>query len=221
MRLPKLSARLSMTAALIPPGFAVADIGTDHAYLPVFLVQQGIAPHAIAADIDTGPLQNAAKSIERAGLQEKIQLRQSNGFGRFAAKDASVWVLAGMGGTLMARLLDVTPWLQMPGTTIVAQPMCRAHELRAWLIAHGFLIEQEAACRDAGRVYIALRALYDGQLRNYPPGYTYYGELIHSGDPIVRTFLARELNLLRVRVEAPGESADLEEAYHDFCARYL
>jgi len=160
IRLPQLSVRLAMVAQLIPPGFVVADIGTDHAYLPVYLVRRGISPRAIAADVSEGPLENAAKNIKRAGLETSIELRQSDGFSRFVAGDADVWVLAGMGGTLMARLLDAAPWLQSPGTVIVAQAQSRANELYDWLLSHGFCIEQELVCRDAGRLYTAVRAVH-------------------------------------------------------------
>ena len=224
----KLSPRLAMTASLVPQGCAVADIGSDHAFLPVHLVRQGISPRAIASDVEEGPLRNAAKTIERAGLQEQIELRLSDGFSRFAAHDASVWVLAGMGGTLMVRLLDVAPWLCEPGTVIVAQPMRRANELRAWLIAHGFRIEQELACRDARRSYMALRAVHDGRPRDYPPGYAWYGELLRCEEPCTREILTRELKYLRARVEAMQtfgqnyhETEHFKEAYNDFCTRYL
>ena len=233
----RLGPRLAITAQLIPPGSVVADIGSDHAILPVHLLRRGISPRVIASDIEPGPLRNAAKTIRQAGLQAQIELRQSDGFSRFAAHDASVWVLAGMGGTLMARLLDAAPWLCAPGTVIVAQPMRRANELRAWLIAHGFCIEQELACRDAGRRYMALRAVHDGQARTYPPGYIYYGELPHCGHPCAREILARELKLIHIRMEAlrqlstraaePDREAvlselkQLTEVSHDFCTRHL
>ena len=224
----KLRPRLAMTADLIPPGVAVADIGSDHAFLPVYLVQAGVCPRAIAADIGEGPLRNAAETVARAGLQDKIELRLSDGFSRFAMDDAGVWVMAGMGGTLMARLLDAAQWLCQPGVTIVAQPMRHAHDLRGWLVTHGFRIEREAACRDAGRVYIALRAAYEGKNCIYSPGYAYYGEIIQNGDACAREYLSRELRLLRVRMEAlrrsgqhPGELKQLEEIDDDFCSRYL
>ena len=217
MRLPQLPDRLSMAAALVPLGVAVADIGSDHAYLPVHLVREGIAPRAIACDIAEGPLENARKTVARAGLEHKIELRLSDGFERFAPADAGCWILAGMGGTLMARLLDAAPWLQAPGTTIVAQPMRHAEDLRAWLVAHGFAIETEIACIDAGRAYLALRAVYDGIERAYPPGYSHYGELIHNPGPIAREILSRELNLLEIRQQNTPD----KEALDDFRSRYL
>jgi tRNA (adenine22-N1)-methyltransferase len=211
-----------MTAALAPPGVAVADIGSDHAYLPVHLVRAGLCPRAIASDIGEGPLGNARKSVLRAGLEHQVELRLSDGFSRFAPVDASCWILAGMGGTLMARLLDAAPWLCAPGTVLVAQPMRHAGDLRAWLVSHGFRIEVEACCRDAGRAYLALRAVYDGAGRAYPPGYIYYGELIHNPDPIAREILARELKLLETTVNCQLSTAKCKRgAYDDFRARYL
>jgi len=212
-----LRPRLAMTADLVPPGVAVADIGADHAYLPVHLVRAGVCPRAIASDIGEGPLGNARKTIQRAGLEQKIELRLSDGFQCFAAVDANCWVLAGMGGTLMARLLDAALWLQNPGTVIVAQPMRHAEELREWLIAHGFMIERESVCRDAGRAYLALRAVHDGVARAYPPGYIYYGELPHNDSPYAREILSRELKLLQIRRKNDSQKG----AYDDLHARYI
>ena len=206
-----------MTAALVPPGIAVADIGSDHAYLPVHLVRSGHCPRAIASDIGEGPLENARKTVQRAGLEGKIGLRLSDGFSQFAPDDAGCWVLAGMGGTLMSRLMDAAPWLCSPGTILAAQPMRHAEDLRAWLIAHGFLIELESACRDAGRDYLALRAVYDGCARQYPPGYIYYGELLHNNSECARKILSRELKLL----EARQQNTPDKEALDDFRSRYL
>lgn len=153
-----------MVAELVPPRLTVADIGTDHAWLPVYLVQQGICSRVIAADVAEGPLQNAAKTIARAGLQAQIELRQSDGFSRFAAGHANCWVMAGMGGTLMVRLLQAAPWLCTPGVVLVAQPQSRASELYDWLHANHFHVEQELVCRDAGRLYTALRAKFSTPL---------------------------------------------------------
>ena len=212
-----------MTADMVPPGLAIADIGSDHARLPVHLVRTGHCPRAIASDIAEGPLRNAAETVARAGLQNKIELRLSDGFTRFAPTDASCWIMAGMGGTLMARLLDAAPWLCSPGTILVAQPMRHADDLRAWLISHGFVIEMESACLDAGRPYMALRAVYGGLARQYPPGYIYYGELIHNPDPCAREILSNELKMLETKIMHSAFSIvhSEKEALDDFRSRYL
>ena len=211
----------------MPPGLAVADIGSDHAYLPVHLVRAGLCPRAIASDIAEGPLRNAVETVARAGLQDKIELRLSDGFREFAPADASCWILAGMGGTLMARLLDAAPWLCAPSTVIVAQPMRHADDLRAWLIAHGFRIEVESACRDTGRPYMALRAVFNAECSmlnvQLGAGYFYYGELINNPDPIAREILARELKLLEAKIQhsAFSKMHSEKEALDDFRSRYL
>ena len=212
-----LRPRLAMTADLVPPGVAVADIGSDHAYLPVHLVRAGTCPRAIASDIAEGPLENARQTVLRAGLPDKIELRLSDGFSRFAAHDASCWVLAGMGGTLMSRLLDAAPWLCSPGTVLVAQPMRHAEDLRAWLVTHGFRIEIESACRDAGRAYLALRAQYSGTACAYPPGYIYYGELLRNHSECARQILSRELKLLEARQQNTPDKEPLD----DLRAQYI
>ena len=216
-----------MTAALVPPGSVAADIGSDHAQLPIYLVRQGICPRAIAADIAEGPLRNGLEAVRVAGLEDRIELRLSDGFSRFAETEAvGCWILAGMGGTLMARLLDAAPWLRRPGAVIIAQPMRRAHELRQWLAMHNFCIKSECACYDAGRAYSALRAEYDVDGRTYPPGYAYYGELPRCEHPAARALLRRGEAQLRVRMEALKESgravaelASLAEIYDDYRKR--
>ena len=219
--------RLGLTAALVPPGAVAADIGSDHAHLPIYLVQQGICPRVIAADIGEGPLRNGMEAVCAAGLEDKIELRLSDGFSRFAAEEPiDCWIMAGMGGTLMARLLDAAPWLCRPGTVIAAQPVRRANELRQWLVMHKFCIKSEYACYDAGRAYLALRAEYDENECAYPPGYAYYGELLHCEHPAAREILQRSKALLLTRIDAlkqsgrnAAELAALEVIFDDYCAR--
>ena len=219
--------RLATSAALVPVGSVAADIGSDHAQLPIHLVRQGICPRVIASDVGEGPLQNGREAVRAAGLQDKIELRLSDGFRCFSPEEAiGCWIMAGMGGTLMTRLLDTAPWLCRPGTVIAAQPMRRAHELRQWLILHNFCISCEYACYDAGRIYTALRAEYSGGARTYPPGYAYYGELLHCEAPAAREALRRgraqlevRMNALRQSGRAGDELAALEEIYDDYCTR--
>jgi len=204
VRQAMLRPRLAMIAGLVPHGMALADIGTDHARLPVHLVREGVSPRAIASDVREGPLQNAAKAIERAGLGDRIELRQSDGFSRFAPSDAGCWVLAGMGGTLIARLLGQAPWLCSPGTTLILQPMRHAWEVRAWLAAHGFRIEKETACYDTGRPYHAIRAIFTNSQFSILNSqlYIYTGELLNCGYPAARELLAREKALMQTRADA-------------------
>ena len=217
MRLPALRPRLAMTAGLVPHDAAAADIGTDHAYLPVHLVRESVCPRVIAADVSEGPLQNAEKTVVRAGLEDCVELRLSDGFSQFAPNDADCWVIAGMGGTLIARLLEQTPWLCEPETgisiTLVLQPMRHAWEVRQWLLAHGYRIETEAACHDAGRPYHAMRAVFEPKAeRPAELAYTYMGELPKCEHPAARELIFRELALLQTRAEALEQSGSAPRA---------
>ena len=103
----QLDARLQMCADFVPPGAVLADIGTDHAYLPVWLCKSGKIPKAIAADIGQGPLQSAGESIARYQAQDRIETRLSDGLAAFSPGEADTIVIAGMGGELIARILSL------------------------------------------------------------------------------------------------------------------
>ncbi len=210
-----LSARLALAAALVPQGSTIADIGTDHAYLPAWLILEGIATRAIAADVGQGPLQNAAQTLANLGLGGRIPLRLSDGLDGFSPGDANCLIFAGMGGTLIARLLARAPWVNAPGMTIVAQPMRRTEDLRRWLLSNGWRIETETACFDAGRPYSALRAVYAPQkplketaLR---PGYAFYGELPRCGHPAAQMLLERTRRWLAGRIAGLERGGNLTE----------
>ncbi|MDR1927082.1 MAG: class I SAM-dependent methyltransferase [Oscillospiraceae bacterium] len=213
----KLCERLRMTGELVPPGLCVADIGTDHARLPIWLAERGTAPRVIASDLRTGPLQNAARNVAAAGFCDKIELRRSDGLDSFAPGEVECLLFAGMGGTLIAQLLSRCGWAARPGTIVVAQPMRRARDLRRWLCENGFVIEEETACFDAGRAYAALRAKAGGGARTAGRGaaYPFYGELPHCGHPAARVLLRRERRLAEIRAGALAQAgrggAELED----------
>ena len=108
----KLSDRLQMVASFVNKGDVIADIGTDHAYLPAYLVSNKICPKAIASDIGTGPLKNAEKIVFRANLHQHIKLMISDGLEKYSPDDADVFIFAGMGGTLIVKLLENIGWIK-------------------------------------------------------------------------------------------------------------
>ena len=107
-----LTPRLQAAATLVRGGGVLADIGTDHGYLPIHLVKTGKINKAIAADIGKMPLENARKSVEQNALSDRISLRLSDGLKSFSPDDADEFVFAGMGGTLIAEKLSETPWIK-------------------------------------------------------------------------------------------------------------
>lgn len=163
MNSKKLSQRLRLCADFVTEGCRVADIGTDHAALPVFLVQSGRCGGAVASDLRKGPLSSAGKNIEAAGLSEKISTRLSNGFDEIAEEEFDEAVIAGMGGLLICDILRRTPYRN--SKSFILQPMSDPEEVRRWLYLHGFEITREKAACEGKRVYVVMRADYTGQTR--------------------------------------------------------
>ncbi len=178
-----LTNRLAMVAGLTREGRPFADIGTDHAYLPARLVEEGRVPHAVASDVRPGPLQNAATTLEKHGLSDNVELLLCSGFEHPAMEAFSDFVMAGMGGNLMVDLLTASPFLQREDTHLVLQPQSHAEDVRDWLYRNGFSILRETAALDNGRVYIALEAAFTGEAREATLSECYLGRLPESDAP--------------------------------------
>ena len=177
-----LTPRLQAAASLVRGGGILADIGTDHGYLPIHLVETGKIDKAIAADIGKMPLENARKSVEQNALSDKISLRLSDGLKSFSPDDADEFVFAGMGGTLIAEKLSETPWIKDEKYHFVFQPQSRAEELRQFLYENGFQIEKEIATHEGRRVYIAFSAFYNGEKTEYTYADCFLGKLLPTED---------------------------------------
>ncbi len=178
----KLTPRLSAVASLVKGGGIIADIGTDHGYLPIYLVQTGKVQTAIAADIGKEPLKNAEKSVEYYDLGDKISLRLSDGLREFKSTDAQEIIFAGMGGTLIAEKLSETPWVKDENIHFIFQPQSRAEDLREFLYQNGFEILNELATHEARRVYITFDAVYTGAVKSFSQADCFMGKLPHTED---------------------------------------
>ena len=155
-----LDKRLSAVAALVRSGSRLADIGTDHAYLPVHLVQAGVCPSAIASDIGEGPLDAAHRTVTENGLTSEIALRLGNGLATVSAGEVEDIAIAGMGGETIVAILEAAPWVQNEGVRLILQPMTRAEDLRRWLLTHGFSVLEEHLIIDGRHLYPVLAAQY-------------------------------------------------------------
>jgi tRNA (adenine22-N1)-methyltransferase len=130
----------------------LADIGTDHAYLPVYLVANGVIPRAIAADLMSGPLEAARTTVLVAGLEEKIALRLGSGLSVLVPGEAATVSICGMGGPLIAQILEDGP---LGGVErLVLQPMGGEERLRRWLAQNGWRLVAEQLVEDSGRLYL-------------------------------------------------------------------
>ena len=137
-----LSARLALTASLVPQGCRFADVGTDHALLPVWLVQSGRIDAAIASDLRRGPLARAGETVERCGLTGRIDLRLCDGLAGLAPHEADCIAVTGMGGETIRSILSAAPWTR-EDTLLLLQPQSNQSELRRWLAETGYRIRRE------------------------------------------------------------------------------
>ena len=149
-----ISKRLEMVASFVPQGAVLLDVGSDHAYLPIELVEKGHIECAIAGEVVVGPYQSAVKNVESHGLTEKIQVRLANGLAAFEEADqVSVITIAGMGGHLIATILEEGLDKLANVERLILQPNNREDELRSWLQEHGFQIIAESILKEAGKFY--------------------------------------------------------------------
>ena len=149
-----ISKRLELVASFVPQGSILLDVGSDHAYLPIELVERGQIEAAIAGEVVVGPYQSAVKNVDAHGLEEKIQVRLANGLAAFEEEDqVSVITIAGMGGRLIATILEEGLDKLSNIQRFILQPNNREDDLRIWLQDHGFQIVAESILEEAGKFY--------------------------------------------------------------------
>ena len=149
-----ISKRLETVASFVSQGAVLLDVGSDHAYLPIELVEKGHIERAIAGEVVVGPYQSAVKNVENHGLSDKIQVRLANGLAAFNESDqVSVITIAGMGGRLIASILEEGFDKLAHVERLILQPNNREDDLRNWLQDHGFQIIAESILEEAGKFY--------------------------------------------------------------------
>lgn len=154
--------RLTAIAGRLRTGRRLADIGSDHAYLPIYAVSQGICPSAIATDVRKGPAESARGHIARAGLSDRIEVRLGDGLAAVRAGEAEDFVIAGMGGELIAAIMERSPFAFDDGQQWLLQPMSRPEALRRFLLTNGFSLCEDAVIPDGRRLYSLISARYTG-----------------------------------------------------------
>jgi tRNA (adenine22-N1)-methyltransferase len=155
---PKLSGRLSVIASMVDPGTPfVADIGTDHAYLPIWLVGNKICSKAVASDIRQGPAERARQNIESFGLSDRIAINKGDGLSNIELTSEDQVIIAGMGGLEIQRIIDSA--LLPQNITMILQPQRSIPELRAWLINNGFHFIDEAIVHDRDHFYTVIKVV--------------------------------------------------------------
>lgn len=210
----ELTPRLQRLADWVGSGTRIADIGTDHGYLPVWLVLNGRCPFAIASDLRKGPLSRAKKTAASYGVSDQVELRLCDGLTGIAPEEADTIIIAGMGGENIASILTAAPWTVDGRHTFLLQPMSRAEVLRGFLSDHGYRILREQLVLDRGMIYPVMQVMA-GRM-TLSTGQRHGGaELLH--DPLEDRYLIEHIIRLQGAVAGlnrSGVSADQKKADH-------
>ena len=190
MKLP-LSNRLLACCSFVRPGDRVADIGCDHGYLSIHLLQKGIASSVIASDVAEGPLQSAMINARKFGVKDRITFFLSNGL-QNVPRDFDCMVCAGMGAdTMMSIIHHASPWLKDPKYRLILQCQSKRPELRQWLYDEGFRISRETLAKDGKFVYSIMEVVYDPR-QSITPAETYITpQLLEDHHPLLPEYYER------------------------------
>lgn len=216
----ELSTRMQAVAELVTPGNRLADIGTDHGYVPIYLVQHGIVPQAIAMDVRKGPLSHATANIVKYGLSRAIETRLSDGLYELKPGEADTITIAGMGGLLTVRILEEGQEVLETVKECILQPQSDVDCVRRFLHEHGFRIVQEDMVIDDGKYYVMMKAVH-GEDDSYDTVDDLYGKiLMDNAHPVLKAYLEKEdENLKRIVSNLEAQSSEksrqrLEELRH-------
>ena len=193
----KLTDRLLKIASLVDNGKRIADIGTDHGYIPVYLLNQNKIQYAILGDINKGPLENARKEVTRNKLQDKVDLRLGSGIEVLKENEVDEIIIAGMGGMLINNLLKANEKVAHTTEKLILQPMQAPEELRMFLYQNGYKILDEHLVREEHRLYEIIVCKYEGlEPQEIDPIYYEIGlKLIENNDPLLNDFIENKIRI--------------------------
>lgn len=203
----RLDERLALCASFVRDGTKLADIGTDHAYLPVWLAKNGKIVSAVAADIRPKPLENAKENIRRYNAENMVSTVLSDGLDEIEPSQAQDIVIAGMGGELIAKIIDRPQWLYDSSRRLILQPMTRAESLRLFLCEKGFKTEQEKACISGGKTYSVMVCSYDGKVRECSNEFKYAGLLLNDNSSEAKQYIYNVKEKLKKKINAYDENS--------------
>ncbi len=220
--------RLCAAARFVRQGAVLADVGTDHAYLPVFLCESGKIEKAYATDIALGPLEAARLHIAESGLSERIFPVLTDGLLGLEDKGITDVTICGMGGELIASIIDKAPFVKTKEVRLILQPMTRQGDLRCYLAENGFLVEEEAVVSAKGKCYFCLSAHYTGEKRSLSRMEAELGILMHQEppNPLFLSFVEAKAKAQKKKIEGIASAAaqtelSEERAYLQALLTYL
>ncbi len=195
----QLQPRLRLLADLVPAGAGLVDVGTDHGYLPVWLLQEGRVARAIATDINPAPLAHARRTAEEYGVYPRMDLRLCAGLDGVAAQEVDTVVIAGMGAETIIGILSAAPWTRASGAYLLLQPMTKAEMLRVWLADNGYTFTGEHLVFDKKTLY-PIFCVTGGRRESLTQSEA-YGGLLLDDDPLYGQYLDQQIKKLRIRID--------------------
>ncbi len=229
MKLTKLSERLQKIADLIPRGARLADIGTDHAYIPAYLAQNGSIEYAVASDVIEGPLKHARNTVRETHTEGIVNIRLGNGLKTVSAGEVNAVVIAGMGGILISEILSGAPDVLERCGTVLLQPMTGIYELRKYLRGK-FTIVKECIAKENEKLYLILSVRYGADAcEATDEAYLYVGKYLFDHRPehfneyfekIIGQLEKKSDGLRRSRGNANEKIEELEALLNDLCKLY-
>ncbi len=222
-----LGERLKLAAGFVREGAVLADVGTDHGYLPIYLLSSGKIKTAVCSDINSGPLGKAEENVRHSGLLGKVIFKLCSGAQGLSGLGVTDYTVCGMGGELIAEILEASPHLKDESLNFVLQPMTKPEALRSYLWSNGFEIIREGYCLDEGKYYLCINARYTGRVKKYTPFEAYFGEKLHligSADEALVGYVKAKMSALRSVIRGKtlgGVECDAERTlYKELCQKF-
>lgn len=211
----KLSNRLLAAASFVTNGNVLADVGTDHGYIPIYLMQEKCIPKAIAMDINAGPLQRAKEHIAMYGLGDYIETRLSDGVAALAPGEADAILAAGMGGGLILHILEEGKEVCRQAKELILQPQSEVERVRNYLWSSGYVILEENMILEDGKFYPMMRVQYqnvaDTEKADSPLFCRYGKHLLEQKHAVLNEYLKREQKLYSEILENLSKTAVSEK----------
>lgn len=160
-----MNKRMQAIVKYIEPGRGLIDVGTDHGYLPAWMAAHGYKGNIIASDINAAPLQKARETAEKAGVTERITFQLCDGLDKCRPDSVDTIIIAGMGGDMICRILDIAEWCMDRRYKLILQPMTKSEVLRYWLTNNEFEILAEDLVPEGGNLYQLIVARFGGSTR--------------------------------------------------------
>lgn len=206
----RLQPRLAFIASLVPRGARLADVGTDHGYIPVQLLARGVIDSAIASDIGREPLDHARRTAAEYGV-DGIDLRLCAGLDAIAPEECDTIILAGMGGETIMGILAAAPWTRDGAHTLLLQPQTKIEALRQWLCETGYRVTRECFVRDKGKLYVVMTVTAGAPFE--PDALSLYTGLAPEHGVLYGDYLTHQSARLHRRAEGLGRSDESEAAH--------